>query len=118
MKMARKMDIDKKYMESFSYAMLRKVPNVFFKIYELKSKRIYRLKQRYLYRLDSEDTYVKRVHYDERFLSVRIIRLYYFTFKDFQFRVLFRKASKLNGDIESNYCYLLEGRLSSIVYRS
>lgn len=116
--MARKINLGKDYIDMFSRAILRKVSNIFFKIYELKSKRIYKIKQRYLYRLDSEDTYVKRNFYDERFLSVRIIRLYYFTFKDFQFRVLFRKASKLNGELETNYCYLLEGRLSSIVYRS
>lgn len=35
-----------------------------------------------------------------------------------QFRNLARKAAKMTGDFESNYCFLLEGRLLFLLYRS
>ena len=38
-------------------------------------------------------------------------------FQDFQFRKLFRKSIKSDGNFETNYCYALECRIYSIIYR-
>jgi len=40
------------------------------------------------------------------------------TLQDHQFRKLFTKARKLTGDLESNYCHLLEDRLLPLFYRT
>ena len=53
-----------------------------------------------------------------RFVSIRITRLYYFSFQDYQFRKLFRRATKMDGNMESNYLHLIEGRMLGIVYRT
>jgi ribosomal protein S4 len=49
---------------------------------------------------------------------LRIARLYFLTLKDYQFRSLFRRASKLDGNLEQNYCLLLECRIMAIFYRT
>lgn len=51
-------------------------------------------------------------------MSLRLTRLYFLTLQDHQFRKLFSKARKLTGDLESNYCHLLEGRLLPLFYRT
>lgn len=77
-------------------------------------KKIYR----FVYRLDERSVYIKRRKYNKRWLSIRITRIYYLTIKDHQFRELFKKALKLDGNLDENYCHLLEGRLLYIFYRT
>jgi ribosomal protein S4 len=38
-------------------------------------------------------------------------------FEDRQFRKLFRKSVKSDGDYDTQYCYLLEGRIPSMFHR-
>lgn len=97
---------------------MNKTQREFFIMYEKRRMRLSVRHRRYIYRLDTVETYKKRKYHDERFISVRVTRLYFRLFKDFQFRKLFKRATKLDGNLESNYCYLLECRLSSILYRS
>ena len=40
------------------------------------------------------------------------------TLKDYQFRSLYRRAAKKDGNLESNFCLLLECRLLAIFYRT
>jgi len=98
--------------------ILTTAQNVFISIANERLERLRKKRKRYIYRLDIKEEFKKYKKVDERFISVRITRLFFFLFKDFQFRKLFRKATKLDGNVESNYCYLLEGRLSAIVYRT
>lgn len=74
--------------------------------------------RRYIYRIDIITHTKKRRKFNKRFLSLRIARLYFLTLKDYQFRSLFRRASKLDGNLESNYCLLLECRVMAIFYRT
>jgi hypothetical protein len=60
----------------------------------------------------------KKRKFDKRFVSLRIARLYFLSLKDYQFRSLFKKASKMDGNLENNYCLLLECRIMSILYRT
>jgi ribosomal protein S4 len=56
--------------------------------------------------------------FKERFLSIRLTRLYFITFQDHQFRAMFKRASKLDGSMIQNYYYLLECRSLMILYRT
>ena len=74
--------------------------------------------KRYIYRIDIITHTYRRKRFDKRFLSLRLARLYFLTIKDRQFRSLFKRASKLDGNLESNYCLLLECRIMAIFYRT
>jgi len=90
----------------------------FYKLYDAKQKFRELNKRRYIYRLDIMPVYRKIKKFKKRFVSIRVTRLYFLTFQDYQFRKLFRRASKMDGNMELNYCHLLEGRLLAIVYRT
>lgn len=90
----------------------------FFKLYQEKQKYRRTRRRRYIYRMDVIETRRKRRKYNLRFLSIRLTRLFFLTLQDYQFRSLLKKASKLDGDLETNYCHLLEGRLISVIYRT
>lgn len=69
----------------------------FYKLYYEKRKSREVDQRRYVYRLDVIPT--KRVYKNvkKRFISIRITRLYFLTFQDYQFRRLFKRASKMDG---------------------
>lgn len=90
----------------------------FYRLYYIHLQRKYEKMRRYIYRIDIITHTKKRRKFNKRFLSLRIARLYFLTLKDYQFRSLFKRASKLNGNLESNYCLLLECRIMAIFYRT
>lgn len=90
----------------------------FFKLYQEKQKKWEMARRRYIYRLDIMPPVRRRRMFNKRFVSVRLTRLYFLTFQDYQFRKMFKRAAKMDGNLEMNYCYMLEGRLLSVVYRS
>lgn len=90
----------------------------FYRLYDKAEIRKYEKLRRYIYRIDIIKHTKKRKKVNKRFISLRITRLYFLTVKDHQFRILFKKASKLDGNLESNYCLLLECRAMAIVYRT
>lgn len=59
-----------------------------------------------------------RKPFKQRFLSIRLTRLFFITLQDHQFRALFKRASKADGNMDENYCFLLEGRAIMILYRT
>lgn len=89
----------------------------FIKLFLERKKRWESFRRRYIYRLDLKPKYKKRKFFKIRFLSIRLTRLYFLMFQDFQFRKLFRKSIKSDGNFETNYCYALECRIYSIIYR-
>jgi len=90
----------------------------FLRIYKERIKRKWKRKRRYIYRIDIIDIFRKKKKYNIRWLSIRLTRLYFLTLQDYQFRKLFNNARKLTGDLETNYCHLLEGRILTIFYRT
>src|SRR3546814_14850719 len=52
------------------------------------------------------------------FISLRLVKLFYLTLRYHQFRAYAIKASRSYGFFKFNYCFLLEGRLISLLYRS
>lgn len=77
-----------------------------------------RRRAKYIYVLERNQRARRRNKSNTRFISVRLTRLYYFQFKDRQFRRLFKRATAMNGNMESNYLNLLENRLFSLIYRA
>jgi len=90
----------------------------FLRIYREKIKRFWKKRRRYIYRIDIIDIMRKKKKYNKRWVSLRLTRLYFLTLQNYQFRQLFYKARKLTGDLETNYCYLLECRLLPLFYRT
>jgi len=90
----------------------------FFKLYKEAEMYRYERMKKYIYRLDIFKRKARRRKLSLRFLSLRLAKLYFLTLKDYQFRVLFKRASKLDGNLENNYCLLLEGRILSLFYRT
>lgn len=90
----------------------------FLKIYRLRIERWWKLKRRYIYRIDIIDIPKKIKKWNKRWLSIRLCRLYFLTLQDHQFRNMFKLSSKLTGNLERNYCYLLECRTITIIYRT
>lgn len=90
----------------------------FLKIYREKIQRRWKKRRRYIYRIDIIDIMRKKKKYNKRWVSIRLTRLYFLTLQNYQFRQFFYKARKLSGDLESNYCFLLECRLLPLFYRT
>ncbi len=107
---------DEKNSEKFNHKswLLR----FFLKIYRKKIERWWKSRRRYIYRIDIIDLAVKIKKWNKRWLSIRLCRLYFLTLQDHQFRNMFKKASKLTGNLGLNYCYLLECRTITIIYRT
>jgi ribosomal protein S4 len=90
----------------------------FYRLYTSALERKHQRLRRYIYRIDIITHLKRRRKFNKRFVSLRVARLYFLTLKDYQFRSLFRRASKLDGNLENNYCLLLECRIMAIFYRT
>merc|ERR1712127_323706 len=86
-------------------------------IEKLRVERWLERRRRYVYRIDLN---VRRERYKrmkKRFVSVRLTRLYFITLRERQFRVIFRRAAMLDGNMQDNFLHAIEGRLVSFLYR-
>lgn len=53
-----------------------------------------------------------------RFITLRLVKLFYLSLKYKQFRAYAALASRKDGFFQFNYCYFIESRLLSLVYRT
>lgn len=90
----------------------------FLKIYKARIERKWKRLKRYIYRIDIIEFSTRKKKFKLRWLSLRLTRLFFLTLKDHQFRQLFKKASKMTGNLGTNYCHLLECRLIQLSYRT
>jgi len=74
--------------------------------------------RRYVYRIDVINPKRIKKPFKNRFLSLRLVRLFFLTLKYKQFRKIAIIAGAKDGLFQSNFCSLLEGRLVSFVYRT
>ena len=95
-----------------------KITNLFFKMRQLKKQLRHSHRRRYLYRIDLVNPVKKKKRIKKRFLSLRLLKLFFLKLKYTHFRKMSDRAAAADGFFESNFCLLLEGRLSSIIYRS
>jgi len=85
----------------------------------LKNREYRALKDRkFIYDILTLQVYKKQKFLKQEFSSLRLVKLYYIylTYKDL--KLLAKKAQRMDGVFESNYFYLLECRLPSLIYRS
>lgn len=54
----------------------------------------------------------------KRFVSLRLVKLYYVILKYRHFRKIASLAGRRDGFFQSNFCYRLEGRLCAVIYRT
>lgn len=89
----------------------------FYKLYKEKTKQKLFKNKQLIYRIHGPLFQRRRKKFNMRFISIRLTRLYFLTFQDYQFRRLFRRAIKLDGDFEINYLRYLECRLLAIIHK-
>ena len=76
------------------------------------------MQKRFIYRIDVIKPRRKRRFIKKRFLTLRIVKLFYLTltYKDFN-KIAFN-SSKKDGSFENHFFLALEGRLISFLYRT
>lgn len=99
----------------------RKLTNMvelFYKLFKLQERFRRNLRRRYVYKLDLIKKQKLRRKMKERFISLRLVKLFYITFSYRQFRQLALTMRSKIGAFEENYLLALEGRLLSYLYRT
>ena len=88
------------------------------KIFVFKQAKWLRLRQEFTF--DSVFTFRRRdkKRIKRRFASLRLVKLYYVILKYRHFRNLARIAGRKDGYFQTNFCYMLEGRLSCLVFKT
>lgn len=99
------------------YKLRSPILQFFYKLYREKAKQTYFKHKRLIYKFHGPIFERKKKKFNLRFVSIRLTRLYFLTFQDYQFRKLFRRAIKLDGNFEINYLRFLECRLLAIIYK-
>lgn len=97
---------------------ISRILDFFYSIYTNRRKWYQNRQQRYIYRLDIIDIPKRRKHLKERFISLRLVKLFYITMSYRQFRTMAMSMRRKLGNFEENYLLSLEGRLVSTLYRT
>lgn len=103
---------------SFFYGKLRRIFDFFYNNYVIRQQYKMRARRRYIYRVDIIQRRVFKKKIKKRFVSLRLVKLFYLTLHYHQFRQLARRTRLLDGCFEHNFLLALEGRLISFVYRT
>ena len=104
---------------SFSdFILENKINNFFFEVYLLQQEFKLNKVRRYVYRIDLVNPRRFKKKFKARFLSLRLVKLFFLTLKYKQFRYMAKIAAEKDGLFQSNFCSLLEGRLVSLIYRT
>jgi ribosomal protein S4 len=90
----------------------------FYKLREIRFERFKARKRILTYSLLVEKRIPRRKRLNEKFVSIRVVKMFYLILKYRHFRKMSRKANGLEGNFESNFLYLLECRLVCVMYRS
>ena len=100
------------------YKKYKRVINIFLKWHlERKERRKERLK-RFVYRIDIINPRQRRKFVKKRFLTLRVVKLFYLTLKYKQFNKMAVASGKKDGSFENFFFLALEGRLLSFLYRT
>ena len=96
----------------------KRITKIFLKWYHERQKRRKQMQKRFIYRIDVIKPRRKRRFIKKRFLTLRIVKLFYLTltYKDFN-KIAFN-SSKKDGSFENHFFLALEGRLISFLYRT
>lgn len=103
---------------TFFYGKLRRIFDFFYNNYVMRQQYKMRARRRYIYRVDIIQRRVFKKKIKKRFVSLRLVKLFYLTMHYHQFRQLARRTRVLDGCYEHNFLLALEGRLISFIYRT
>lgn len=112
----RKVNFDQLFLLKSKF--VSKICSFFFKLFLERQEYKNWRKKRYVYRIDIIKPQKKKHFFKKKFISLRLVKLFYLTLSYRAFRKLALKAKKQDGLFESNFLFLLEGRIVPIVYRS
>ena len=91
----------------------------FFAVAELVREEARRKRGRpYIYRLDIIQRRLRKRKYHKRFVSLRLVKLFYINVSYHQFRQLASRTRRMYGRFEWNFLLALEARLMSYIYRT
>src|ERR1700733_11532047 len=76
------------------------------------------MQKRFIYRIDVVKPRRKRRFIKKRFLTLRIVKLFYLTLTYKNFNKIAFISSKKDGSFENHFFLALEGRLISFLYRT
>lgn len=96
---------------------LSRLIDFFFKAEERRRRRRRERGRRFVYQLKVADRYKRRKALKQRFVSLRLIKLYYITYSYRQFRTLARTMRRRHGLFEENFLLALESRVAPLIYR-
>lgn len=88
------------------------------KLYLLQQERRRRRHQNFIYDTVFIFKRKDRKKLKKRFVSLRLVKLYYVILKYRHFRKIASLAGRKDGFFQCNFCYRLEGRLCSVIYRT
>lgn len=89
----------------------------FYAAYDRRRRRRRERGRRFVYQLKATDRRRARRSLRKRFVSLRLVKLYYLTFTYRQFRKLARAQRRRQGVFEENFLLALESRLAPLIYR-
>jgi len=107
-----------KEMPFLPFGKINNIIIFFYNIYLKKKQNIIKKYRRYIYRLDIIDKPIKKNKLKHRFVSLRLLKLFYINITYRQFRNLAFKMRRKAGNFEENYLMTLECRLLSVLYRT
>jgi hypothetical protein len=106
------------FLLTFFNSKLINIFDFFYKSFLAKQEYKRRARRRYIYRIDIIQRRVFKKKMKKRFVSLRLVKLFYLTLHYHQFRQLAQRTRRLAGCFEHNFFLALEGRLVSFVYRT
>ena len=95
-----------------------RIVDFFYSLREARKKINASRKQAYIYRLDIIDRPKRRRKLKYRFVSLRLVKLFYINYTYRNFRRLANQMRRKDGMFEWNFLLALEGRLMSFLYRT
>jgi len=90
----------------------------FFKLNQKRKKFMKRKKKPFIYRIDLVQQRQTKKRWKKRYISLRLVKYFYSLLPYRYFRRISRIAKRKTGLYESNYLFLLEGRLVNFIYRT
>ena len=97
---------------------IQRILDFFFTLYMAKKKQNRQKNKPYVYRLDIIDRPLIRKKLKQRFVSLRLVKLFYINYSYKNFRQLAMRMRRQYGMFEWNFLLQLEGRLMSFLYRT
>lgn len=102
---------------AYASRRLSRLVDFFYKAQEQRRKAQRERRRRFVYQVPITNRYTPRRALKHRFVSLRLVKLYYVSYSYRQFRRLARDMRRRQGSFEENFLLALESRLAPLLYR-